>query len=181
VNPLQKAREGAGRSWRKVSEGAGGSWRKVSSGTTRTTGWVKGGVTGGFEKTRGGIRERSAGARDRIAGGWDRTGGHLVAAARSNPRIAIAWVVLALLLVAWIAWAVYVTAENGANAGLGVVISWPVLFGALAIIAAPFVGVWWLIQRHRGGGDSAPTIAGASDGAEAPVDPETTTAGTYPG
>jgi hypothetical protein len=69
---------------------------------------------------------------------------------RSNPRLAIAVIVGALLLIAWVAWAIYVTRDNGANAGLGVVLSWPVLLAALVLIASPFVGLYLLVSRLSG-------------------------------
>jgi hypothetical protein len=69
---------------------------------------------------------------------------------RSNPRLAIAVIVGALLLIAWVAWAIYVSRDNGANAGLGVVLSWPVLLAALALIASPFVGLYLLVRRLSG-------------------------------
>ena len=64
--------------------------------------------------------------------------------ARSNPRIAIAWAAGILLVIAWIGWAIYVTTEHGGSAGLGVLISWPAAIAALALVAAPFVGVYLL-------------------------------------
>jgi hypothetical protein len=85
---------------------------------------------------------------------------------RSNPRLAIAVIVGALLLIAWVAWAIYVTRDNGANAGLGVVLSWPVLLAALALIASPFVGLYLLVRRLSG--------EESSDGSEGqPGDEET--------
>ncbi len=66
---------------------------------------------------------------------------------RSSPRLAIAAAVGALLVVAWIAWAVYVTSDQGARAGLGVVIVWPAMLAALALISLPFIGGYLLIRR----------------------------------
>jgi len=73
---------------------------------------------------------------------------------RSNPRLAIAVIVGVLLLIAWVAWAIYVTRDNGANAGLGVVLSWPVLLAALALIASPFVGLYLLVNYFRSANES---------------------------
>src|SRR5262249_21357654 len=56
-----------------------------------------------------------------------------------------------LLLIAWIAWAIYVTTDHGARAGLGVLLSWPVLLGALALISLPFIGLYLLIRRLSDG------------------------------
>ncbi|MGH2955859.1 MAG: hypothetical protein ACRDL6_02555 [Solirubrobacterales bacterium] len=103
-----------------------------------------------------------------FAGPRARTAG-VVQSARERPRYAIAIAAAILLGIAWIAWAIYVTANNGAAAGLGVLLSWPVLLGALALIAAPFVLTAMLVQRHR---DSTPAIAGAPDLSE-PREPKT--------
>jgi len=86
---------------------------------------------------------------------------------RSNPRLGIAAIAAALLLIAWIAWAIDVTRDNGANAGLGVVLSWPVLVAALAVIASPFVGLYLLVSNLRSTdeGEEAPsTSGGPADG-----------------
>jgi hypothetical protein len=87
---------------------------------------------------------------------------------RSNPRLAIAAIVGVLLLIAWVAWAIYVTSDNGANAGLGVVLSWPVLLAALALIASPFIGLYFLFRSLRPIDEAGeePPIAGASTDAE---------------
>ncbi len=86
--------------------------------------------------------------------------------AREHPTLAIGIVGGVLVTIAWIAWAIYVTTNNGANAGLGVLITWPVLIGALALIAAPFVLTAMLVQRHRDA--SEPAMAGAPSIAEEP-------------
>ncbi len=59
------------------------------------------------------------------------------------------WTALALLLAIWIGWTVYVWSENGADAGIGVLISWPAVFAALALLAAPLIGVGLLMRRQR--------------------------------
>jgi hypothetical protein len=92
--------------------------------------------------------------------------------ARSSPRVAIAWAVGAVLLVAWIGWAIYVTTENGGAAGLGVLISWPVAIAAIALVAAPFVGVYLLVQRIR-----EPALAGTAGLADRADDSERSEAG----
>ena len=66
---------------------------------------------------------------------------------RDNPRVTVAIVGGALLVCAWIAWAVYVTSENGALAGLGVMIAWPAMVVALALISLPFIGGYLLFRR----------------------------------
>jgi hypothetical protein len=84
--------------------------------------------------------------------------------ARSHPRYAAAIAGGGLLLIAWIAWAIYVTTAHGATAGLGVVISWPVLLSALALISLPFVGAFLLVRRLSSGGDGTATVEAASSG-----------------
>jgi hypothetical protein len=74
----------------------------------------------------------------------------LIERGRANPRLGIAAIAAALLLIAWIAWAIYVTTENGANAGLGVVLAWPSLLVALALVASPFVGLYLLVRYLQG-------------------------------
>jgi hypothetical protein len=88
---------------------------------------------------------------------------------RSNPRLAIAAITGALLLIAWIAWAIYVTNDHGANAGLGVVLSWPVLLAALVVVASPFAGLYLLVRliRTRDEADQSHSISGGSADAEA--------------
>jgi hypothetical protein len=84
---------------------------------------------------------------------------------QANPWMGIAAITGVVLVIAWIAWAIYVTAENGANAGLGVVISWPAVFMAIALVMAPFVGLYFLVRRLQGEDASGPPMAGgAPDG-----------------
>ncbi len=85
---------------------------------------------------------------------------------RSNPRLAIGAAVGALLVVAWIGWAIYVTSDHGARAGLGVVIAWPAMLAALAIISLPFIGGYLLIRRltpSEGDGGTATADAETPD------------------
>jgi hypothetical protein len=88
---------------------------------------------------------------------------------RSNPLLAIAAIAGALLLIAWIAWAIYVTNDNGASAGLGVLLSWPVLIAALVVVASPFVGLYFLVRvlRPSDEADRSSSISGGSADAEA--------------
>ena len=88
--------------------------------------------------------------------------------AGEHPALAVGIVGGVLIGIAWIAWAIYVTTSNGVNAGLGVLITWPVLIGALALIAAPFVLTAMLVQRHRTA--SEPAMAGAPPIAQEPAE-----------
>lgn len=175
----------------KARSAAGGAAARLGAGASR----VRGGLSAaprragrslreGWRSLGGGFRWAAGGVRDhlRAAGSWawSRSGApRLTAAARANPGLAIGWASGVLLVCAWIAWAVYTTAEHGATAGLGVLITWPLAAGVVAIVAAPFVAAAMLIRRRRGGGP--PPIAG---GAEIPADSsegEAMTGGTYPG
>ena len=128
-------------------------------GTKRTAGWVKGGVGGTLGKARsgaaglgGGASKRTStatgAARDGIGGAWDRVGGaSLMQRARADSRIGAGLILGAILVLTWIAWTVYVWTENGSTAGLGVLISWPAVLVALALVAAPFVAAAMLARR----------------------------------
>jgi hypothetical protein len=72
----------------------------------------------------------------------------IVDRARSNQRLTVAIAAGGLVVLAWIGWTIYVTTDNGANAGLGVVLAWPLLLAALALVASPFVGIYLLVRRH---------------------------------
>jgi len=104
------------------------------------------------------------------------SGGGIVERLRSSRGLAVAVAGGILLLITWVAWAVYVTSDNGGAAGLGVVIAWPALLVALALVSLPFVGAYLLIQRLRSsdGTDAAPDTGGPSGGAseEEPADEE---------
>ena len=126
--------------------------------TGRTLRWAGGGVGSGWRRATGGVR----GAADN---------------ARSSPRTAITWAAGGLVLLAWIGWAIYVTAEHGGEAGLGVVISWPAAIAAVALIAAPFVGIWLLVRRLMPRDGGPPIAGGAPDGSGG----DELTGGTYPG
>jgi hypothetical protein len=81
----------------------------------------------------------------------------IVGRARSNPRWIVAIAGAAILVLAWIGWAIYVTSSDGARAGLGVVIAWPAMLAALALISLPFIGGYLLIRRLSEGGGETPT------------------------
>jgi hypothetical protein len=145
---LERARTGTVKAVKAPAKGAARAAGAVRDGFS----WAGGGVRSGVGKATGGTRAKLAEATrgQRVSA--------LVEGVRRRPRYAIAIAAAALLGVAWIAWAIYVTANNGAAAGLGVLLSWPVLLGALALVAAPFVLTAMLVQRHR---SSTPAIAGA--------------------
>jgi hypothetical protein len=101
------------------------------------------------------------GAFDRLRGA---NGDGMIERARSNPRLLVAIAAGAILLLAWIGWAIYVTGENGADAGLGVVIAWPAMLAALALISLPFIGGYLLVKRLSAGEGS--TATAESDSSE---------------
>src|SRR3954469_3431427 len=84
------------------------------------------------------------GALDQLRGA---NGDGMVDRARSNSRLVVAIAAGAILLLAWIGWAVYVTSSNGASAGLGVMIAWPAMLLALGLISLPFIGGYLLVRR----------------------------------
>jgi hypothetical protein len=78
---------------------------------------------------------------------------------RANPWLAVGIAVAALLVAAWLAWAIYVGSDRGVNEGLGVLIAWPAMVAALALISLPFIGIYLLLRRRGsdGDGDAAET------------------------
>jgi hypothetical protein len=97
--------------------------------------------------------------------------GGFVDRVRSNPRLVVAIAAGAVLLLAWIGWAVYVTSSDGAAAGLGVVIAWPAMLAALALISLPFIGGYLLIRRLSGSDEELDVEEDSeASGADAPGD-----------
>jgi hypothetical protein len=68
-----------------------------------------------------------------------------------------------LLVAAWIAWAVYIWTENGASAGIGVLVSWPAVLAALALVTSPIWGTGLFLRRRR---------TAAEEGADGGIDDE---------
>jgi hypothetical protein len=66
---------------------------------------------------------------------------------RSNPWLAVGIALAALLIAAWLAWAIYVASDRGVNEGLGVLVAWPAIVLALALISLPFIGGYLLVKR----------------------------------
>ena len=73
---------------------------------------------------------------------------------RANPGMTVAIVAGALLALAWIGWAIYVTSENGSRAGLGVLVAVPALLSVLALVAGIFFGGYRLIRWLNGDSES---------------------------
>jgi hypothetical protein len=91
----------------------------------------------------------------------------LVGRARSNPWLLVAIVGGAILILAWIGWAIHVSSDAGARAALGVLIAWPAMLAALALISLPFIGGYLLIRRvSASGGETMATAPEVSDEGE---------------
>jgi hypothetical protein len=80
---------------------------------------------------------------------------------RGNPRLVVAIAAGTILVLAWLGWAIYVASDRGAKEGLGVLIAWPALIAAAALISLPFIGAFLLIRRRVG-----------TDSSSAPDEPE---------
>src|SRR5688572_8307963 len=109
----------------------------------------------------GAAPRRAGGAVGRAAKSVVAPFGRMAQRVRENPRIAVATACGVLLLLAWIGWAIYVANENGASAGLGVMIAWPAMVAALALISLPFIGGYMLI-RSPSTGEGNPESAAES-------------------
>jgi hypothetical protein len=89
---------------------------------------------------------------------------------RSNPKLAVAIAVGIVLLLAWIGWAIVVTSDHGSRAGLGVLIAWPALIVAVALVSLPVIGGYRLIRglsaSDEHGGSAGATVEEERDGDE---------------
>jgi uncharacterized protein with PQ loop repeat len=85
---------------------------------------------------------------------------------RSKPWLSVAITAGALLVLAWIAWAIYVGIDRGGRQALGVLIAWPVIIAAAALVCLPILGIYLLIRRQADADSPAAP-------AEAPGEPET--------
>jgi hypothetical protein len=100
------------------------------------------------------------GALDQLRG-WTRV-------VRANPWLAVATAAGVLLVAAWIAFAIHVTSDKGARAGLGVLVAWPALLVALALISLPFIWAFRLIRGTRANGTRSGSVDfGGSESEEA--------------
>lgn len=176
----------------KARERASSAWATSREGTRRTALWVKDSIADGGDRVRdafrrdgeqpggkasepetkkeGGTQTKKAGeAAAEGTGGAAQAGGlrervaSMSERARDDHRVAIAWVAGTLLLVAWIAWTIYIWSENGAAAGVGVLVSWPAVLAALALVAAAGAGAWMLLRRIVP--DHEPALAGGAPAA----------------
>jgi hypothetical protein len=73
----------------------------------------------------------------------------LVGGAHAKPWRAVALVAGALMVAAWLGWAIYVAFAQGMTEGIGVLIAWPALLSALLLVGLPFIGIYFLVRRLR--------------------------------
>jgi hypothetical protein len=76
----------------------------------------------------------------------------------ANPWPLVGIVVAFLLICAWIGWAVHVWSENGSRQGLGVLIVWPAIVAALALISIPFVWAFRVIRASARSAESGSDV-----------------------
>jgi hypothetical protein len=150
MRALKAPRAGASRAARAI-RGAGS---KLGGGVSKATAGTRSEIAKAGRAVKAGAEKTVAAPRARISS--------LVQDAREHPTVAVGIAAGALVGIAWISWAIYVTASNGTTAGLGVLLTWPVLIGALALIAAPFILTGMLVKRHWPDGGSGPPIAGGA-------------------
>jgi membrane protein implicated in regulation of membrane protease activity len=78
---------------------------------------------------------------------------------RSNPKLAVAIAGGIVLLLTWIGWAIHVAGDNGGRAALGVLIAWPALLVAAALVSLAFIGGYRLVRRLSAAQGDATTTA----------------------
>ena len=150
------------------------AWRTARDGTKRTAGWAAGGVRSLFRRSSDESAPSSDGAAAKPAAAAQ------VEDTPGDPgrgrKIAI-FAAAGLIVAIWIGWTAYVWNENGSTAGIGVLVSWPAVFAALALVAATFVGAGIFVrsQRTAGEGDlAAPeTTTAEPESAEDPAEDST--------
>lgn len=155
MNPLQRA----GRSLRTAREGTG-----------RTVRWVGNGIASGPRRARArmatgmgrdGAVTAKSGAPAAAAAAPADSGPGAFARARSNLRAILLWAAAGLLVAAWIGWTVYVWIENGAAAGIGVLISWPAVLAVLALLTSPLWAPRLVARERRKAAGEPAAVAGS--------------------
>ena len=124
--------------------------------------WAGSGVAGKTKAAGGAVGDRTRAVRGAVTAKTSPPWKAAKEKFQANPWMGIAAISGVVIVIAWIAWAIYVTAENGATAGLGVVISWPAVFLAVGLVMAPFVGVYLLVRHLQGDDASDPPLAGGA-------------------
>ena len=82
---------------------------------------------------------------------------------RTNPWWAVAVACGAILVCAWIGWAIHVASDHGAREGIGVLVAWPAMLAGLVLVALPFVGLYLLIRRLLPDDDKTVTAPESSE------------------
>jgi len=80
-----------------------------------------------------------------------------IARVRANPWLAVGIAAGAILVLAWIGWAIHVTSDQGAREGLGVLIAWPAIAVVLALVSVPFIWALRVIRGSTAGSDEPGT------------------------
>ena len=86
---------------------------------------------------------------------------------RVNPWLAVGLVLVALLVCAWIAWAINVWGEHGARQGIGVLIVWPAIVAVLALLSIPLIWAFRVIRSSARGEKGASDVETEAGDAEA--------------
>jgi hypothetical protein len=89
---------------------------------------------------------------------------------RRSPWLAVGIAAGALLVLAWIGWAIHVSSDHGVRQGLGVLVAWPAIAAALALISIPFIWAFRVIRasiagsgEHHEEGDEAEEAADSEE------------------
>lgn len=96
----------------------------------------------------------------------------------ARPRLLAAVAGGALLVFLWIGWTIYVGTNNGWTAGVGVLISWPLLAALAAAVAMAVIGVTRLVRERRS--PRTPAIAGGGPPPKLPQGHDSVTTVTFP-
>jgi hypothetical protein len=86
---------------------------------------------------------------------------------RAKPWVAVAIVGGALLVAAWLGWAIYVASDRGLNKGIGVLVAWPALLLAAVLVCLPLVGIYHLIRPREPATDERVSATEERSAAEA--------------
>lgn len=70
-----------------------------------------------------------------------------------NPWLVAGIIVGALLVCAWIGWAIRVWSEHGAREGLGALIAWAAIAAVVALVSIPFIWGFRVIRASAGTGE----------------------------
>jgi hypothetical protein len=86
---------------------------------------------------------------------------------RAKPWVAVAIVGGALLVAAWLGWAIYIASDHSLKEGVGVLIAWPALLLAALLVCLPLVGIYLLIRPREPAADERVSATEERSAAEA--------------